>query len=237
MRYPSASYPNMTAPLLELTGVSKNYGALRPLRLEQLVLSAGDQVALLGLDQPAAEVLINLLTGASLPDAGHVRIFGRSTAEIVDSSDWLTTLDRFGIVSERAALLEPMTVIQNMAVPFSLAIEPPPPDIVRQASALAAEAGLHERTWEQRVGDLDAASRMRVRLGRALAFDPGVLLLEHPTASLQRQDVARLGRDVRGVAERRSIATITITADAEFAAAVSRRALVLEAATGRLKRR
>jgi ABC-type sulfate/molybdate transport systems ATPase subunit len=227
----------MSAPLLELSSVSKNYGALRPLRIEQLVLSPGDQVALLGLDQPAAEVLINLLTGASLPDAGHVRIFGRSTAAIVDSADWLSTLDRFGIVSERAALLEPMTVIQNMAVPFSLAIEPPPPEIVRQASALAAEAGLHQNLWDRRVGDLDAGSRMRVRLGRALAFNPGVLLLEHPSATLQRQDVARLGRDVRGVAERRAIATITITADQEFASAIATRRLVLEPATGRLKRR
>ena len=226
----------MTAPVLELTGVTKHYGALRPLRVEQLTLSPGEQVALLGFDQPAAEVLINLLTGASLPDTGVVRVFGRSTADIADSTEWLTTLDRFGIVSERAALLEPMSVIQNMAMPFSLAIEPPPPDIVRQATALAVEAGLHESVLEQRVGDLDAASRMRVRLGRALAFNPGVLLLEHPSATLLRQDVVRFACDVRAVAERRSIATLTITADAEFAGAVSVRALVLEPSTGRLRR-
>ena len=226
----------MTAPVLELTGVTKHYGALRPLRVEQLTLSPGEQVALLGFDQPAAEVLINLLTGASLPDTGVVRVFGRSTADIADSTEWLTTLDRYGIVSERAALLEPMSVIQNMAMSFSLAIEPPPPDIVRQATALAVEAGLHESVLEQRVGDLDAASRMRVRLGRALAFNPGVLLLEHPSATLLRQDVVRFACDVRAVAERRSIATLTITADAEFAGAVSVRALVLEPSTGRLRR-
>ena len=226
----------MTAAVLELTGVTKHYGALRPLRVEQLTLSPGDQVALLGFDQPAAEVLINLLTGASLPDTGVVRVFGRSTADIANSTEWLTTLDRFGIVSERAALLESMSVIQNMAMPFSLEIEPPPPDIVRQATALAAEAGLHESVLEQRVGDLDAASRMRVRLGRALAFNPGVLLLEHPSATLLRQDVVRFAVDVRAVAERRSIATLTITADAEFAGAVSVRALVLEPSTGRLRR-
>ena len=226
----------MTAPVLELTFVTKHYGALRPLRVEQLTLSPGDQVALLGFDQPAAEVLINLLTGASLPDTGLVRVFGRSTADIADSTEWLTTLDRFGIVSERAALLDPMSVIQNMAMPFSLEIEPPPPDIVRQATALAAEAGLHESVLEQRVGDLDAASRMRVRLGRALAFDPGVLLLEHPSATLSRQDVVRFACDVRAVAERRSIATLTITADPEFAGAVSVRALVIEPSTGRLRR-
>ena len=226
----------MTGPVFELTGVTKNYGALRPLRVEQLTLSPGDQVALLGFDQPAAEVLINLLTGASLPDTGLVRVFGRSTADIADSAEWLTTLDRFGIVSERAALLEAMSVIQNMAMPFSLEIEPPPPDIVRQATALAAEAGLHQSVLAQRVGDLDAASRMRVRLGRALAFNPGVLLLEHPSARLLRQDVVHFAIDVRAVAERRSIATLTITADAEFAGAVSVRALVLEPSTGRLKR-
>jgi len=226
----------MAAPVLELTSVTKNYGALRPLRVEHFVLSARDQVALMGLDQPATEVLINLLTGASLPDTGEIRIFGRPTSEITDSTDWLATLDRFGIVSERAALLEPMTVIQNMAVPFSLDIEPPPPDVVRQATALAAAAGLHESMWEQRVGELDAASRMRLRLGRALAFEPGVLLLEHASASLLREQVVPFGVDVRMLAERRAIATLAITADAEFAGAVSAVALAVEAATGRLRR-
>lgn len=225
----------MTAPVLELSGVSKAYGALRPLRIEHLVLGPGDQVALLGLDQTAAEVLVSLVTGATLPETGQVRIFGRATSDITESSDWLTVLDRFGIVTERAALLESMTVLQNMAIPFSLDIEPPPPDVARLASALAAEAGLVDALLEQRLGTLDAASRMRVRLGRALAFDPGLLLLEHPSAALARADVVPLACDVRAVAERRTLATLTITADGEFAGAVSERAYILEPATGRLK--
>ena len=225
----------MTAPVLELSGVSKAYGALRPLRIEHLVLAPGDQVALLGLDQTAAEVLVSLVTGATLPETGQVRIFGRATSDITESSDWLTVLDRFGIVTQRAALLESMTVLQNMAIPFSLDIEPPPPDVARLASALAAEAGLADALLEQRLGTLDAASRMRVRLGRALAFDPGLLLLEHPSAALARADVVPLACDVRAVAERRTLATLTITADGEFAGAVSERAYILEPATGRLK--
>lgn len=225
----------MTAPVLELSGVSKAYGALRPLRIEHLVLAPGDQVALLGLDQTAAEVLVSLVTGATLPETGQVRIFGRATSDITESSDWLTVLDRFGIVTERAALLESMTVLQNMAIPFSLDIEPPPPDVARLASALAAESGLADALLEQRLGTLDAASRMRVRLGRALAFDPGLLLLEHPSAALARADVVPLACDVRAVAERRTLATLTITADGEFAGAVSERAYILEPATGRLK--
>ena len=84
MRSRLHSYERMTEPILELDGVTKQYGALRPLRIEHLVVAAGEQIALLGFDQPAAEVLINLITGASLPDTGRVRIFGRSTSEIVD---------------------------------------------------------------------------------------------------------------------------------------------------------
>lgn len=227
----------MTAPLLEISAISMKYGALRPLRLEQLSLAAGDHVAIVGLDQPAAEVLINLVTGAALPDAGFVRVFGRLTADITDSADWLTTVDRFGIVSERAALLEPMSVIQNLAVPFSLEIEPPPPSIAAQAAALASEVGVPDAAFERRVGDLDAALRMRVRLGRALAFNPAVLLLEHPSSTLPRQDVARFARDVRSVTERRGLAALSITADLDFAASASARTLVLEPATGRLKRK
>lgn len=226
----------MTGPVLELTGVTKAYGALRPLRIEHLALDPGDQVALLGLDQPAAEVLVNLVTGTTLPDTGHVRVFGRVTADITDSNDWLTLLDRFGIVSERSALLESMSVVQNMAVPFSLEIEPPPEDVTRQVSVLAAEAGLGPDALHRRVADLDAVERMRVRLGRALAFGPGLLLLEHPSATLSRKDVIPLACDIRALAGRRALATLTVTADGEFAGAVSERALVLEPATGRLRR-
>jgi ABC-type lipoprotein export system ATPase subunit len=227
----------VTAPALELTSVSKNYGALRPLRIERLVVGPTDQVAILGLDQPAAEVLINLLTGASLPDTGTVHAFGKSTSEITDSAEWLAALDRFGIVSDRAALLESLTVLQNLSVPFSLEIEPPPDAIQRQALALAEEVRLEPQLTAARAADLDDAARLRVRFARSLALNPSLMLLEHPSARLMRNDVRSVGTDLRVVAESRRIAALTLTADREFAAAVARRVLTLEPATGRLKGR
>ena len=227
----------MTTAVLELSGITKQYGALRPLRIEHLVVEAGEQVALLGFDQPAAEVLVNLVTGASLPDTGHVHVFGRATADVTDSTDWLTMLDRFGIVSERVALLEPFSVLQNLSIPFGLEIEPPPPPTVQLATALATEVGITEAALQQRVGDLDPTTRMRIRLARALALDPGVLLVEHPSASLPMQDVATFGRRVRAVAQARGTAVLSITADPTYAASASSRALHLEPATGRLRAR
>jgi ABC-type transporter Mla maintaining outer membrane lipid asymmetry ATPase subunit MlaF len=224
-------------PVVEISGVSKGYGGLRPLRLQQLSVGAGDHIAILGFDAPAAEVFVNLLTGASLPDSGEVRIFGRATSAIADSADWLATIDRFGIVSERAVLLDQLTVIQNLALPFTLDIEPPADTVRRQSEMLAADVGLPPVTWTRPAADLDAAGRLRVRLGRALALGPHVLLLEHASAGCETSAADAVGRQIRAIGERRRIAIVAATADAGFARAVASRVVTLEAATGRLLER
>ena len=225
----------MTPAVLEFAGISKDYHGLRPLRIAELRVAAGDHVAILGFDQPSAEMFVNLATGATLPDAGDVSVFGRPTKSISDSTDWLATVDRFGIVSERAVLLDGLTVIQNLAMPFTLAIEPPPDEVRVLAEALAREVGLPGHVWTKPVAELDAAGWVRVRMGRAIALDPAILLLEHASAALERHDVAPLAADLRAVASRRGIALVAVTADAAFAKAVAARVLTLEPATGRLK--
>ena len=225
----------MTAPVLEISAVTKDYRGLRPLRMEQLRVGEGEHVAILGFDAPTAEVFVNLVTGASLPDSGEIRIFGRPTSGIADSADWLATIDRFGIVSERAVLLEQLTVVQNLAMPFSLEIEPPPEDTQRQAEALAAEVGLAPASWNRPVADLDATGRLRVRLGRALALGPSVLLLEHSSAACEPESVPAIGREIRAIAQGRRVAIVAATADEAFARTAAVRILVLDAATGRLR--
>lgn len=224
----------MSAPVLELTDVSREYRGLRPLRIERLAVGAGEHVAILGLDQVTAEVFVNLVTGATVPDRGEVKIFGRPTSEIADSADWLALVDRFGIVSERAVLLDGLSVIQNLSIPFSLEIEPPRDEVRVRAEALAREAELPEAAWGRPLGELDHTARMRVRLGRALALDPAILLLEHPTAEVPRAEAAPMGRHMRAIAARRGFAIVAATADEVFAGAVATRVLTLDAATGRL---
>ncbi len=227
----------MTVPVLELSDVTKDYRGLRPLRIERLAITPGERLAIIGLDQVAAEVFVNLVTGAILPDRGEVTLFGKPTAAIDDSAAWLSLVDRFGIVSERGVLLAALSVTQNLAMAFTLEIEPPPEDIRARAEALAREVELPESSWTRPVADLDAAGRARVRLARALALDPAILLLEHVTGALPRASIAGLGRRIRDVAARRGAAVVAATADEEFANAVADRTLTLNPATGRLAER
>ena len=230
----------MSPPVLELSGVSKDYHALRPLRLQHLSIEPGGHVAILGVDEHAAEMLINLVTGAVLPDQGEVRVHGRATSDVTDSTDWLAVVDRFGIVSERAVLLHALSVLQNLAIPFSLDIDPLADDLRDRAIALARETGLNGDDWERRVGELGSAARLRVRLGRALALDPAIVVLEHPSAALARAEVVAMGLEIRGILERRRLsdgpptASLTLTADLDFAQAVATRVLSLDPASGRL---
>lgn len=219
-----------SGPVLELSGVSKDYHGLRPLRLASLTVQQGEHIAILGLDQATTEVFVNLVTGASLPDQGDVRLFGRSTADITDSADWLAVVDRFGIVSPRAVLLDGLTVVQNLAMPFTLEIEPPADDIRRRAVALAQRAGLDESSFDRPVAELGPAGLVRVRLGRALALNPAVVILEHPTADMPTDAIAELAAQCRAM----PAATIVLTADRAFAQAAGDRCLTLEPATGRL---
>jgi len=227
----------VTPPVLELTDISKSYGGLRPLRIQKLMVSAGQCVAILGFDQPMAEVFVNLVTGATLPERGTVTVLGRPTSAIVDSVEWLTFVDQFGIVSDRAVMLEGMTVLQNLALTFTLDIEPPSDEVRTQAETLAQEVGLTSTEWNTPIAKLDGAARACVRLARALALDPAVLLLEHPTAAVDRGQVASLGSRIRAVTIRRRAAVVAVTADQAFAESLSGRTLQLDPATGRLSER
>jgi len=222
-------------PVLQIANVRKNYQGLRPLRVRELVVMPNEQVAVSGLDAAGAEVLVNLVTGASVPDEGEVRVLGHRTADVANGDEWLASLDRFGIVSPRAVLLDAVSVLQNLAMPFTLQIDPIPPDISDRVLALAAETGIPSKDLNGPVAGLSNDLRMRVHLARAVALDPALLILEHPTATLARDDARPFGRTVQSMARARGLTTLIISEDTAFSEAAASRRLRLNGASGELK--
>jgi ABC-type transporter Mla maintaining outer membrane lipid asymmetry ATPase subunit MlaF len=222
-------------PALEILDVSKDYRGLRPLRLERLSMAAGERIAISGIDRAAGEVLVGLITGAALPDRGEIRVHGRRTSDIAGDAEWLAWLDRFGVVSHRAALLDASTVAQNLALPFTLEIDPIGEDVGERVTALALEAGLDTAVLDEQAARLSAAARLRVHLGRALALDPALLLLEHPTVGFGKGESRPFGDLVARAARTRSLSVLTISEDDDLSRAVADRRFRLEPATGALR--
>ena len=221
--------------VLRLHDITRDYHGLRPLRVALLELRDGESVALLGFDRVTAEILVNLITGAMLPDAGDVAVFGQRTADVRDHDAWLKSLDRFGILSDRAVLLDQLSAEQNLAIPFSLDVDDMTPDVQSRVRQLAEEVGLSMEELSSAVATLPAAARARVRLGRALALGPRIVLAEHPTASLDERDARVFAADLRRILERRAVATVILTSDRSIADAAAGRVLTLNPATGELK--
>jgi ABC-type transporter Mla maintaining outer membrane lipid asymmetry ATPase subunit MlaF len=220
---------------LQLREVEKQYGGLRPLRIRRLQAFPGACLMLVGFDRPAAEALVNLIIGATLPEKGEVVSLGRPTRDIVDGGEWLSFVERFGIVSDRIVLLEAMTVAQNLAITFDIELDPIPAHILQRVETLGADVGIDAHMLNSRVAETNSLVRARLYLARALALDPEILLLDHPTAMLTEEERKPYALLVKKAWERRGVTTIGLTMDETFARATGGRLLSWQPATGELR--
>jgi ABC-type lipoprotein export system ATPase subunit len=225
----------MSEPLLEIAGLSKAHQALRPLRIQALTVKSGEVMAISGIDLAGAETFIHLVTGATLPDAGDVLLFGRNTRAITDVDAWLKSLDGIGMITSRGILVEMFSVLQNIALSLTLDVDPIDARVLPQAGALAREAGIQPALFDVPAAQVASDVKMRVHLARALALGPRLLIAEHPSASLPRDVVAGFGADLAKAARARGLALLAITADEALAKAIGGSRLELVAATGELR--
>ena len=221
--------------LLEIRGLVKDYQGLRPLRIRELTVTPGTIVSIAGLDALAAETFVHLVTGATLPDEGEVIMFGQDTRAITDGEAWLKSLDRVGMVTARGILIGAFSVLQNIAMSFTLDVDPVDPRVVPQAGALARDVGIEPALFDLPAGNLAPDIQMRVHLARALALGAKLLIAEHPSAALPRGSVAAFGADLAKAAQSRGLGLIAVTADDALAKAIGGQRLELVPATGELR--
>jgi putative ABC transport system ATP-binding protein len=222
--------------LVEIHGIVKSYlsESLRPLRIRELTVSGTDRLSLRGFDAGAAEMFVHLVTGAALPDEGTVRIGGTDTRDIATDTEWLKSLDRFGIVTHRAVLIDQISLASNLALPLTVSIDPMPAAVRERVERLASDAGF-EASADRPVAGLNEEDRLRLHLARAIANGPEMLMLEHPTAQLGDRDAAaRIGETLRKLSETYGFGWIALTEDAAFAEAARGAVIDLNAATGEL---
>lgn len=220
--------------VLQCHGLVKHYRGLRPFRLRALEVLPGERVVISGLDVITAELLTNLINGATLPDEGELLVLGARTDAVTSETEWLASLDRFGIVTARAVLLDGMTVRQNLALPLSIEIDPVSPELAARADALGLDAGIEAAWLERPVHEAGADVRMRIHLARSLALDPALLLLEHPTAPLATGERGAFARQVADIAGRRTLTLIACSQDRTFASEVATRYLQWQPGSGDL---
>jgi ABC-type lipoprotein export system ATPase subunit len=203
--------------------------------VNRLQIDERDRVVVGGLDAQAAEMFMHLVCGALLPDEGTIRIDGVATSEIVTDQEWLTSLDRFGLVSHRAVLIESLPVMANLVLPLTLSIDPIPGPARAEAEGVARHVGLAVERLAAPVSELTADERLRLHLGRALVPRPRMLLLERPVDAFPSDEAcASFGRLLADVSAARDIGFVAVSDVEAFAKATRGRRLRVGASTGEI---
>jgi putative ABC transport system ATP-binding protein len=192
---------------------------VRALRGANLVVTAGDFVALMGPSGCGKSTLLNLVAGLDVADEGTITVAGEQVTG--RSEDELSQLRRqhIGIVFQFFNLLEGMTVLENVALPAVIAGRKRKMAETR-ARDLLDLLGIGDKASTV-PGMLSGGQRQRLAIARALANEPTLLLADEPTGALDSEG----GQEVIELLSRLHSGGQTIvlvTHDAGVAAAANR---------------
>ena len=200
----------MSAPLLKLTGVTKRFGGLTAVNAVSTHVDAGEIVSIIGPNGAGKTTLFNMISGVLPPSEGRIELEGRDLARVAPH-DYV----RHGIgrTFQNLALFKHGTVVDNILVGRHWRMKTSLIEAVfhfgrpRREEIAARERAEEiiefleiETIRDKVVGTLSYGQQKRVELGRALATDPKLLLLDEIVAGMNQEeteDIARFILDIR----------------------------------------
>lgn len=178
----------MSEPLFQLTNVSKSYVRGRE-RVEifkalDLVIQAGDFVAVQGPSGSGKSTLLNLLGAIDRADAGEIRFRGAPIGKLSEAKLAAYRARHIGFVFQFYNLMPNLSALKNVALPLLLA-EMTPSERLKRARTALDLVGLADRALHK-PRELSGGQQQRVAIARAIIADPEALLCDEPTGDLDR---------------------------------------------------
>ena len=215
----------MTTPLLLVEDLAAGYGGDLVLDGVSLRVEPGEIVVVLGASGCGKSTLLRCIVGLIEPVRGRVLVEGRDVAR-AEGAEREAILRRIGMAFQSAALLNSLTVAENVALPIRehLGLD------VRTARMLAC---LHlSRVGLAHAADLlpsvlSGGMRKRAGLARALALDPALLLFDEPSAGLDPVTARGIDDLVLRMRERGGLGIVVVTHELGSIEAIADRALML----------
>jgi len=218
--------------LLELEGISKQFGAVEALKEVNFEVHTHEVVALVGDNGAGKSTLVKTIAGTHQPDTGVIRFDGE---EVQISTPAEAT--RLGIetVYQDLALCDNLDVVQNMflgrenitrIVPR---LSGPLSELEMEKRSLEVLAGLQVttiRSLRMRVASLSGGQRQSVAISRAVLWNSKIVLLDEPTAALGVAQTAQVLALIKRLRER-GLGVVVITHNLHEVFEVADRIIVL----------
>lgn len=172
----------MTASVIQLKDVCKSFGSQTVLDHADVDFPEGKTTVIAGASGQGKSVTLKLVLGLMRPDSGEILVDGIDIVK-VDAKELRKVRKQFGVLFQGGALLDSLTVYENIALPLEERTKLPKEEISDRVYRSLIQFGL-EGSEDKYPAQLSGGMRKRVALARALQLQPKIMLFDEPTTGL-----------------------------------------------------
>lgn len=220
-----APIPDRGEPLIEVIDLVKKFGDRTVLNGLNFKVYKGDTFIIMGGSGCGKTTLLKHLIGSEKPTSGAIKLFGEDIA-CMDGEELDRIRKRFGMNFQFGALLQSMTVGENVALPLleHSAVDETIIDlIIKMKLELVGLTGFEDL----KPAEISGGMRKRVGLARAVALDPELIFSDEPTSGLDPVMTAVIDQLTMDLTKKLGVTAVVVTHDMTSAFRIGSRMIML----------
>jgi len=202
----------MSEAVIEVRGLVNRFGAQIVHDGLDMTVERGEVFGIVGGSGSGKSVLLRSILGLQMPQAGVVRLFGRDITQL-SVAELVQVKAGYGVTFQQGALFSALTVLQNVQLPMLEHLSLSPQALEELAMLKVRLVGLSDEAAGKYPAQLSGGIIKRAALARALALDPGLLMLDEPTAGLDPISAAAFDELLMDLRPQLGLTVVMITHD------------------------
>lgn len=212
--------------VIEITNLTKSFGAQEVLKNLSLNLYNGENLVVLGKSGTGKSVLIKCIVGLLSSDSGSINVFGKNVLEL-NRKELGELREKIGFLFQSGALYDSMTVKENIEFPLRRIKK----DLTEKQrdekiNEVLENVGLADALYKM-PSQLSGGMRKRISLARTIAVDPMIMLYDEPTTGLDPVTSDEISLLINDVQKKYKTSSIIITHDIECVLNTANRVIML----------
>lgn len=212
-------------PVVELADVCKSFGDFRVLSHMDLRVYRGETLVIIGRSGTGKSVSLRHIVGLLSPDSGRILVFGKDLQGCTEG-DLKEVRRRIGYLFQDGALLNWLTIAQNVALPLEEVYRLPRSEVQERVEVALATVELQE-AGDRYPSEVSGGMRKRAGLARALVCRPEVILYDEPTSGLDPISSNIINHLVNNLKAKLGVTQVVVTHDMSSAFMIGDRIALL----------
>ena len=209
----------MNDTLLEVSGVSKSFDGFKAINNLSIQIAEPELRAVIGPNGAGKTTFMDIITGKTRPDSGHV-VWGERNISLLGMSEADIANEGVGRKFQKPTVFEAQTVRQNLAMalknprgPLAVLLHRKTPSNAARIEGIAAEIGLTDNLTRI-AGELSHGQKQWLEIGMLLAQEPRLLLVDEPAACMTVEEREKTTDILKRAAKTRAV--VVVEHDMEF---------------------